>query len=92
MNKTCLVVGKLLPYTATKLVPQFLTSLIILLDDLWYYRFHDTVYPDEAKFFMENVNVINEIRFMLTKLNGRDGAQQPDQNAQAVYILFTYAM
>ena len=39
------LIAKLLPFTSMKIIPQLFFSLIILLDDLWYYKFHQTVYP-----------------------------------------------
>lgn len=29
---------------------------------MWYYKYHRTDYPEDAKIFMDNVDIINELR------------------------------
>lgn len=67
--------AKALPFTTMKITPQFLSSLTILLDDLWYYRFHDTVYPQKSQYFMQKVNLVNEIRFSMVQSSNNSEPQ-----------------
>ena len=44
-NEFLKIFSRSLPYTSMRIIPQFLFSFTMLLDDLWYYRFHKIVYP-----------------------------------------------
>lgn len=42
--------------------PNFLVSFMFVLDDLWYYQYHRWDDPPSAKFFMDKVDIINDLR------------------------------
>ena len=68
-KKNLHVFSKFLALSSLLVTPQVFFSLIGFLDDLWYYRFHRTNYPQEAQFFMNKTDVMNEVRFLITKNN-----------------------
>jgi hypothetical protein len=47
---------------SVKITPDCLLIFTSLLDDIWYYKYHRAKYPSSLKFFVKEVNIINELR------------------------------
>jgi len=57
-------IGKSLSVTSIgSLTPRNLQTLLLVLDDLYYYKFHRTEYPESIKIFMDKIDIIFEYRF-----------------------------
>ena len=54
--------GKMLSFSSFSLLPSVIQCLALFFDDMWYYKYHRTDYPEDAKIFMDNVDIINELR------------------------------
>ncbi len=52
-----------------RIIPRVLRCFGLFLDDIWYYRFHRTQYPDSAHLFMDKVDIINDFRLSPWILN-----------------------
>ena len=56
------VLGKTLTLSQIRLMPNIFRCLALLLDDLWYYRYHRVDYPESARIFMDKIDIINDLR------------------------------
>lgn len=45
-------VGKILSFSSFSLLPSAFQCLALFFDDMWYYKYHRTEYPEDAKVFM----------------------------------------
>jgi hypothetical protein len=52
-----------LTFQTVKFLPNFVASLTIFLDDLWYYKFHRYNYSPWIIFFTKRVDWLNYFRF-----------------------------
>ena len=52
-NNAITIFGKVMTFSSVRLTPTFLLSFTGFLDDLWYYKYHRTIYPQSVQFFMQ---------------------------------------
>ena len=63
IEKIFTLVGKTLTFQNINFLPNFVSTLAIFLDDLWFYKFHRYSYPNSVHLFMERVDWMNYLRF-----------------------------
>lgn len=77
LTETSKIFGKGLTFISIRVAPNFLLSFTGFLDDLWYYRYHRNQYPQSVRFFMEKIDLINELRLNPWFLDFLDVLSQP---------------
>jgi hypothetical protein len=50
-------------------MPKVFRYFALCLDDFWFYNFHRTTYPKSTEVFLENIDIINDLRFSPWLLN-----------------------
>lgn len=64
-----------------RITPQFMLSLVIFLDDLWFYRHHRANYSREAHFFMDRADLMNQLRYLR-----KDRADQSELEREVAFL------